>query len=451
MTHNNDLHYFSNDRIRMAYDPNTMQFYRLTDTTDNHFTSSPAPSTASCATQNVSTTTPTLGRLVLIVTTHCNLRCRYCYAEGGGYGMELQHMQPALAHKALNWVLQLFSGIDTIQFFGGEPALNCAVIEAICDDLQQRHTTEQLERLPQYTMVTNGTLLPPKLERIFEHYPFHITFSIDGTTEVHNANRIFTDGTGSWRCTMEHFQQLRRQGNVSLGVEMTFTPQALIAGYGVWEIAQFSRTELGLPEPHIVPVQGATDENLHWNGLADVAIASYRAAARTALQSLLEGDYTSFSIVIGILRTLILRQGRKVICPAGITTLAVDPSGDVYPCFMFAGQAQFNLGNVNHAPDIPGFSHKLEAFVHHNLKQSHANCRTCWARELCTGCIGGNWLDAGNLDGESPLMCGIMQAVAEETMLFLGEAQSDPTRWQQFVKQYRALRLDQVTIARDAI
>jgi len=39
----------------------------------------------------------------------------------------------------------------------------------------------------------------------------------------------------------------------------------------------------------------------------------------------------------------------------------------------------------------------------------------------------------------------VMKAVAEETMLFLTKTQSDPEAWKNFVKNYRQLRLDQVT------
>jgi uncharacterized protein len=229
-------------------------------------------------------------------------------------------------------------------------------------------------------MVTNGTCLPPRREELIRRYGMHLTYSIDGPPEVHDRNRFFVSGRGSFQKTMANFSRLRAADGVSVGVEMTFSPQALDAGCGIWALAQFSLSKLGLSEPHIAPVASEPGGITSWDGRIEGAVASYCAATAHSLQSLLDGQYVGFSIVSGMLRTLTLKCPRHIICPAGAGTLAVDPQGDVYPCFVFAGQPELCLGNVNTAPDRATFLDRLQAFMHHNHKDTHVACRGCWAR-----------------------------------------------------------------------
>lgn len=456
------MHLFSDGQIHVAYNPETMGFFRLDDQAweasrvNGVAVDSPLVSNLNSACvdrgkpsnpiieSQVSSGSKfgALERLVLMVTTHCNLRCRYCYAEGGAYGLPPLQMSAELARRAVDWTLQHFSLVAALQFFGGEPTLNLQAIRVICETFEQHHSSGQLDRLPQYAMVTNGTFLSPRLEELIRQYKVHLTYSIDGPAEVHDRNRFFVSGRGSYKQTVMHFQRVRHFEGQSVGVEMTFSPQALDAGCGVWELAQFSRTELGLPEPHIAPVSSESGNVTSWDGRVGEAVASYRTAAAHSLQSILAGQYVGFSIVAGMLRTLILKRARGFMCPAGANTLAVDPRGDVYPCFMFVGQPALRLGNVNVHPDRELLEDRLQAFMHHNRKDTHATCRNCWALSLCSGCMGDTQMSVGTLEGESPMMCAVMKAVAEETMLFLARIRNDAAVWKRFVLHYRQWRLD---------
>ncbi len=446
MKENKDLHSFHNDQVNVVYHPETMRFYRLTG---DQLPEIPQETGSPAA---VDPDTPTsLERLVFITTTQCNLRCRYCYAEGGDYGLGYQKMSPETALKTLDWVYSLIPTIETIQFFGGEPTLNPEVISAVCERLTQQHAAGELAVLPRLGMVTNGTQLTPELEALFQRYHIHLTFSIDGPEPAHDINRVFVNQKGSYAVVQEHYHQLRAAG-VSLAVEMTYTPQARAAGYTIWDLAQFTRTELNQRDPHLVPVQTPPNTPFSWEGQIDPVTADYRQASRAALQSLLDGEnFTGFSLLSNVLRGLVTRRPHSAICPAGTGTLAVDPDGNLTPCFMFAGEKEFSLGNIHQPPTRKEFLEKVTPFIQANAKSNHTDCPNCWARRLCTGCLGEIWFEQRDLTRESPLMCAITKAIAEETMLFLAELQSQPESWRRFVQNYRAHRLDQPDTLRNVI
>lgn len=73
-------------------------------------------------------------RLSLVLTQHCNLACKYCYAHDGTYGCKTSiNMSFDTAKNSIDFFLNKFSkGIRLIHFFGGEPLLNREVLEKIC-------------------------------------------------------------------------------------------------------------------------------------------------------------------------------------------------------------------------------------------------------------------------------------------------------------------------------
>ncbi|MEM3738962.1 MAG: 4Fe-4S cluster-binding domain-containing protein, partial [Thermoplasmata archaeon] len=72
--------------------------------------------------------TPT-EKITLLISTTCNMKCRYCYANGN-FGLREEIM---LSEKAVNYIEKVrkcFGEIKIVQFFGGEPLLGFATIKA---------------------------------------------------------------------------------------------------------------------------------------------------------------------------------------------------------------------------------------------------------------------------------------------------------------------------------
>ena len=66
-------------------------------------------------------TTRHIRRITLHVSNDCNLRCKYCYAEGGNYKQERRLMTMETAQMFVDFCCNNFDSIGYIVFFGGEP------------------------------------------------------------------------------------------------------------------------------------------------------------------------------------------------------------------------------------------------------------------------------------------------------------------------------------------
>jgi len=94
-----------------------------------------------------------ISTLVLWVTTDCNLRCRYCYANGGD---KAEYMDWQVARQALDIMIKESRGFK-IQFAGGEPLLNMELIEQVVDYTRNMKVVYQLQ--------TNATLIDAGISR----------------------------------------------------------------------------------------------------------------------------------------------------------------------------------------------------------------------------------------------------------------------------------------------
>ena len=146
------------------------------------------------------------------VTEACNLKCTYCY-------------QIQKTKKIMSWdvakacVDSLFtmrkmsidecSFINTntesiiLDFIGGEPLLEIGLIDKITDYFVNKALAEHPLWAETYmiSFATNGTLYnTPEVRKFLKKYRYHISISvsIDGTKEMHDACRVFPDGSGSF-------------------------------------------------------------------------------------------------------------------------------------------------------------------------------------------------------------------------------------------------------------
>lgn len=140
---------------------------------------------------NVVTALANLPQLVFEVTDACNLRCKYC-AYGEFYeDYDCRENKMLSTEKAIRlidylakyWSSNLNVSADkriTISFYGGEPLLNFAFIEAIVKHIKDN--IHSPHRRFSFSMTTNAMLLHKYMDFLQENC-FHLLISLDGNKE----------------------------------------------------------------------------------------------------------------------------------------------------------------------------------------------------------------------------------------------------------------------------
>lgn len=139
-----------------------------------------------------------LQNVTLEVTEQCNLRCKYCiyqedhfeYREFGS-----RKMQWSVAKAAIDYLKahSAHSQKPHIGFYGGEPLLNFEIIKKSVEYAKQIFDKNLL-----FALTTNATLVTDEIADFFAENAFNLVISLDGPQRLHDANRVFTDGSGSF-------------------------------------------------------------------------------------------------------------------------------------------------------------------------------------------------------------------------------------------------------------
>ena len=150
------------------------------------------------------------------VSNDCNLRCSYCYADGGCYGNTRGKMSEETIKKGVEFLKQLAPDKKqyNVQFFGGEPLM------FIDDMLKVKETLESEQKVIKYSLITNGTIHNPKVESFFKKSRSALAISMDGTQKVHDKYRFFANGQGSHKYVVKNFEKFR-QTNPNILVQVT--------------------------------------------------------------------------------------------------------------------------------------------------------------------------------------------------------------------------------------
>ena len=151
-------------------------------------------------------------KITLQVTQNCNLRCGYC-SYSGKYEQRTHtnnKMSFELMKKSVDFLME--HSVDVLEpvnigFYGGEPLLEFENIKKIIAYIGEEYPDKQIV----YSMTTNGTLLNDSVLEFLTDHTFNIMISLDGPKEIHNQQRVFADGRGSFDTVMNNIRHVKEQ------------------------------------------------------------------------------------------------------------------------------------------------------------------------------------------------------------------------------------------------
>jgi uncharacterized protein len=318
-----------------------------------------------------------LGTLVLEVAQACNLRCGYCYAGGGSYGREPRLLSPELAARAGRYLVEASGTRPEVNLvlFGGEPLLNLPAVRAAAEEA--RSTADAAGKKLSISLTTNGTLFSPEALDLIRTHRIGVSVSLDGPADVHDENRRFAGGAGSYGAVFEGLRLLRDAGCPPPAARVTLTP-------GQWsripEVFDHLR-DLGLREIGIAPASPVRPELLPTAAEEEALFEAFAELGRRFEEEAEGGSLLPFSNLLDLLARLHLGQAKGVPCGAGLGYLALDAEGRFFLCHRLAGEDAYCLGDLGAGFDAARTRAALEGLE----APRREACAGCWARSLCAG------------------------------------------------------------------
>ena len=136
--------------------------------------------------------------LCLHIAHDCNLRCKYCFAEGGDYAKGRKIMPFEVAKAAIDFVIEKSGTRRNIEidFFGGEPLLGFDTVKKTVE--YARSIEKEHNKNFRFTLTTNGILLTDEVMDYLNKEMSNVVLSLDGRKEVNDAVRVGINNTGSY-------------------------------------------------------------------------------------------------------------------------------------------------------------------------------------------------------------------------------------------------------------
>ena len=349
----------------------------------------------------------------LFLSQKCNLRCVYCFGNGGEYGAR-GVMRRDTALRAADWLIENSGSEEqlAINFFGGEPLLNFPLMREVVPYARKQAADKGKQVF--FSLVTNGSLFSDKVIAFIRDEGIATAVSFDGPAEYHDRNRPFRNGAGSHD---------RVRANIRKFLETVPTLKGCATVYGdadpfrikeAMERAGFtccSITPASLVLPHGPAGGEAGGATAPW---LENMRAFRRQAIRESLAAIRERCVNVNHPPEYIYRLEgIAAEGRRLFnCGIGKRLLAIAANGDVYPCHRFVGVEGMRLGN------IAGYSHAGKRNDYHLMTVDNLPaCRGCWARYYCGGgCCYLNQAATGDMRRPDASSCQLRKAAIKELL-----------------------------------
>lgn len=312
----------------------------------------------------------------LNVAHDCNLRCKYCFADGEGYNLEKKLMSFQVAKKSIDFLIKESGSKRNLEvdFFGGEPLLNFDVVKKT---VEYARTQEKLyNKNFRFTITTNGTLLTDEIIDYLEENMENIVLSIDGRKEIHDNIRVFMNDKGSYDIILPNIKKVVAKRHLSKKqyfIRGTFTSKNLDFSEDVKHFI-----DLGFKEISIEPVALPYENPLSIKEKDFEQI--FNQYEKICEELIKNKDVNFYHFNIDIYNGPCIYK-RLIACGAGYEYVAITPNGDVYPCHQFIGNKDFIMGNI--------FDDNLNTEITKTFKGTHIynklECKECWARFDCSG------------------------------------------------------------------
>jgi uncharacterized protein len=285
----------------------------------------------------------------VVLTTECNLQCRYCFGETledfdeDFAGLNVDYSLPKRANYDFS-LLREFCRQDpecVLTFYGGEPLLCIKEIKQVMDTVKPRH----------FMIQTNGQLL----DRLPSGYVnrFHtILVSVDGDEALTDYYR----GRGTFRKAMDNLKLIKRNGfRGELIARMTVMEQTDIYKQVKWLL---NNDEFQFSSVHWQLNAGFWGNDYSRRDFENWSENSYIPGVRRLVRFWVDqmetrGIVQKLYPILGIAYSFLHGEKNSLLrCGGGWINYAIQTDGYIIPCPTMWGMKDYYLGHVSDADPL---------------------------------------------------------------------------------------------------
>lgn len=347
-------------------------------------------------------------QLTLIMTSDCNLRCRYCFVNAGDTNF---YIDQAVANAAVRYAVDKAKGRRLmVSFFGGEPTL---AFDRIKQTVVFAREAVQLSDATgvSFNITTNGVMPDSVLEFLIEH-DFFATISMDGVPDVQNTQRpLRSGGASSERVerTIARLVEAKREFIVRSTLTAESTPRL------VEEVDYLG--SMGVTQLHVEAINLAGRAVLETKGQPMA-----RPTAQVFCQNLIAAIKRGAEVGVDILNSayMNLLQPSVYFCDGvGGNRVSVTYNGEVTTCLEVQGGChptaeRFIAGCYDPGSDklVIDRDHAVTACGGAPIIDQSTKCVDCFARFACGGgCPIRNFHTTGDTAVVDPFRCEVVSCV----------------------------------------
>jgi len=319
--------------------------------------------------------------------------------------MSYPHMTNEVVRELIRQTSQITSKEIYFIWHGGEPLLAGKDFYQGVISAQSCYLTNRSYR---NSIQTNGTLMTDNWAEFLLENKFKIGVSLDGPSEIHDYNRIFHSGLGSFSEVIKGLSILKDK-NVETGVITVISKKSLGRGKEIFNFL----VENGFKRINLSPFaerdnNGFVEGSLTPKEYADFMIEVFNYwIEKDDPEIKIQNLENFFQKLIG---------GKALFCHSTnrcSSYLSLDSNGDVYLCGRFLGLSDFKLGNIleNTLLEIMKLSVYLN--IAKQVSSFAVECKECKWKKICFGgCSYYRYMNGGTLD--SPYyFCSSIKTILE--------------------------------------
>lgn len=349
----------------------------------------------------------------IMISQDCNMACTYCYGGVSGTYNQKGLMSIEMAEKCFRYFLSLGGerSFQKLVFFGGEPLLNIKAIRHVV------LTWEKIKSLYNgrevyFTLTTNGLLLTPEIIEFFRDYNIGISISLDGPKEIHDANRVLSNGSPTFDKVMQAINLMRKY-ELPISIRTTVTRNVDFNKlYDFFEQQDFDVHTITIADYPMVHPQREYQFDLN---TYNKFLRKQKEIVVEGCEDILQGKKNSLkSKQLSVSFHKQKTSDYPFICGAGNWFVAFGLDGYIYPCNRVVGHEKFRIGNIDSGINKDKMIKLLEEFL-----EVSESCSSCWASSHCKGRCFHQKLNRDEMLEELPIeLCDIYRENIADSLFY---------------------------------